>query len=367
MSRTFSFWERDVWLNPPDLLIIGGGIVGASSALIYKAHHPNHDVVLVDKGFAPEGASTRNAGFTCIGSMSEHLADLKVSGRETVLKRIERRWEGLNLLRKTVDDELMDYQNTGGYEIFTDKKLFETCRENIAPMNRHLKERLGLEDVYSEKEFQGHQGIFNRVDGAIHSGKLMKELHSRLNKLGVRVWWNTNVESVDSNSVTFSDGFRLEPKKTLVAVNGFISRLIDLPVKPARGYVFVTKPMDDLKWRGTFNNNAGYIYFRNVGDRLLLGGARDIAVYDETTDQFGVNHKIKTHLTNFANSVLKMPAGWEIDMEWSGIMGMTVNKEPIIREAKNNVWVAAGLSGMGIAIGMQVAKEVTEKIIESDS
>lgn len=362
MDKTFSYWEKDAWLNPPDLLVVGGGIVGATSALIYKAHYPDHNVLLVDKGIVPEGASTRNAGFTCIGSMSEHLADLKLTGRETVLKRIERRWNGLKILRETMGEKKIEYSNTGGYEIFTDHQLFDTCRQNIDAMNQHLEERLGLEDVYTVKEFQGHPGIFNRIDGAIHSGKLMKELHTRLNKLGVQVWWNTEVKSVDSDRVTFTDGFSIEPQKTLLAVNGFISRLIDLPVKPARGYVFVTEPIEDLKWRGTFNNNAGYIYFRNVGDRLLLGGARDVDAYEETTDRFGVNQKIKQHLLNFANTHLNLPDDWQVEMEWSGIMGMTVNKEPIIREIKNNLWVAAGLSGMGIAIGMQVAKKVTEKI-----
>lgn len=367
MNKSFSYWEKDAWLTPPDLLVVGGGIVGATSALIYKAHYPDHHVLLADKGVVPEGASTRNAGFTCIGSMSEHLADLKLTGRETVLKRIERRWKGLNLLKETMGEKAIDYNNTGGYEIFTDEKLFDTCRQNIGAMNRHLEETLGLEDVYTEKEYDGHPAIFNRVDGAIHSGKLMKELHSRLSKLGVEVWWNTEVESVDENGVTFADGFSVKPKKTLLAVNGFTSRLIDLPIKPARGYVFVTKPIKNLTWKGTFNNNAGYIYFRNVNDRLLLGGARDIDVYEETTDRFGVNPKIKQHLVEFANTTLDLPDGWEIETEWSGIMGMTVNKQSIIREVKSNLWVAAGLSGMGIAIGMQVAKEVTAKITENQS
>jgi hypothetical protein len=39
-------------------------------------------------------------------------------------------------------------------------------------------------------------------------------------------------------------------------------------------------------------------------------------------------------------------------------MGMTENKEPIVSEISHNTYAAAGLSGMGVAIGMQVAKEV---------
>jgi glycine/D-amino acid oxidase-like deaminating enzyme len=154
-----------------------------------------------------------------------------------------------------------------------------------------------------------------------------------------------------------NDSFDIQPKKTVLAVNGFVSKLADIPVKPARGFVFITKPIPGFKWKAIFHFNEGYVYFRNVGDRLLLGGGRDQAIEEEASDEFRTNPKIKNYLIEFAENVLKVPPGWEIDMEWSGVMGMTENKEPIIKEIEPNVWAAVGLSGMGIAIGMQVAKD----------
>ncbi|MEX2344735.1 MAG: FAD-dependent oxidoreductase [Balneolaceae bacterium] len=362
MKRTFSFWEREEWMNPPDLLITGGGIVGASIALFYKERHPDTDILVVDKGFAPEGASTRNAGFTCIGSISEHLADMEIAGEETVLNRIERRWHGLNLLKKTMGEETIGYEHTGGYEIFTDKKIFDECGKRIPEMNERLKERLGIKDVYKARIYEGYPAIFNHVEGAINSGKLMRNLHRRLAQAGVRTWWNCKVESIAKNYVKFESGFELAPENIVLATNGFSSRLADLSIKPARGFVFVTQPIKKLKWRGTFNFNKGYVYFRNVDDRLLIGGARDVAKNEETTDQFGRNEKIRDWLISFTNDVIKLPAGWEIDIEWSGIMGFTENKEPFIGQIQPGIWAAAGLSGMGIAIGMEVARGLVEKM-----
>lgn len=362
MDQTISYWEREEWLKKPDLLIIGAGIVGASVALFYKEKHPESDVLIVEKGIVPEGASTRNAGFTCIGSISEHLADMKVAGKEVVLKRIERRWNGLRLLRKTLGEDAIEYNHTGGYEIFTDSELFESCRKQLPEMNQHLYELLGLKNVYSETTYEGYPAIFNHVEGAVNSGIMMKNLHARLARAGVRVWWNTGVESVQNGTVQFRDGFELKAKKTVIATNGFTSQLLDLPISPARGFVFITKPIVDLKWRGTFNHNEGYVYFRNVENRLLLGGARHLAKEEETTAQFGTNPEIRRYLIHFAKNTLKLPEEWEIEMEWSGIMGITQNKEPIIREIEESLFVAAGLSGMGVAIGMQVAKELCEKL-----
>ena len=360
--QTLSYWESTEWLQPPDLLIVGGGIVGASTALFYKQKYPAHSVVILDKGMMPEGASTRNAGFACIGSISEHLADMETAGEEMVFGRIKRRWNGLTLLKETMGEEAIAYEPTGGYEIFTDEKIFEMCRNRIPEINRQLQERMGLGEVYKVTEYEGYPSIFNWVEGAINSGRMMKQLHRRLSKAGVQTLWNCAVESVKKGSVKLENGVQLSPRKLVLATNGFTKNLVDLPVKPARGYVFVTQNVADLKWRGTFHFNEGYIYFRNVEDRLMIGGARNVAKDEEETDEFGVNQAIKNHLIGFVNETLQLPEGWEIEQEWSGIMGMTENKEPIIKRLNPTTWAAAGLSGMGIAIGMQVAKDLVEHI-----
>lgn len=366
LSPEFSFWEREEWLKSPDLLVVGAGIVGASTALFYKQKNPEKDVVVADRGFAPYGASTRNAGFACIGSISEHLADIKKAGVEIVLNRIERRWNGLQLLRETIGDENMDYMHTGGFEVFTDQKKFEESRSQIGRMNEILEDRLGVKEIYTATDYQGYPAIKNRAEGAINSGMMMRYLHEKLSREGVRVWWNCPVTSVTSNQAILNNSIEITPEKTVLAVNGFVQKLAEVPVKPARGFVFITQPIPDFKWRAIFHFNEGYVYFRNVGDRLLLGGGRDQSIDEETTDEFGINKKIRNYLLDFAKDVIKVPSDIEIDMEWSGIMGMTENKEPIIKEVEPHVWAAAGLSGMGIAIGMQVAKE-TVSALSSES
>jgi len=367
-SHQFSYWEKTEWLTPPDLLIVGGGITGSSVALFYKEAFPDHDVLVVDRGFAPNGASTRNAGFACIGSISEHLADIKIAGEETVMNRIERRWNGLQLLRKTVGDAEMDYQHTGGFEIFPEVERFNTCREQISEMNRKLEEKFGLKEVYSITECHGVPAIKNRVEGAINSGKLIRSLHKKLADAGVRVWWNSAVKRADEAGVLFENGLELTPKKTVLAVNGFHASLSNSVVEPARGYIFVTKPLEEMPWKGTFHYNEGYVYFRDVGDnQLLLGGGRNVDKKGEITNQFGTNEKIRDYLIDFAANTLKLQKGWEIEMEWSGIMGMTPDKEPVIVESSPGIWSAVGLSGMGIAIGMKVGRELVGKMKEIES
>ena len=57
-----SFWERESFAQY-DLIVIGAGITGLSTAASFKEKHPAADVLVIEQGTLPLGASTRNAGF----------------------------------------------------------------------------------------------------------------------------------------------------------------------------------------------------------------------------------------------------------------------------------------------------------------
>ena len=50
----------------------------------------------------PQGASTKNAGFACFGSLSEIIDDLKSHSEEEVIQLVKKRVDGLQLLRETL-------------------------------------------------------------------------------------------------------------------------------------------------------------------------------------------------------------------------------------------------------------------------
>jgi len=54
---------------------------------------------------------------------------------------IEKRINGLKLLRETLGDKVIDYKNLGGYELFleSDQKLYDRCINNQSRINTLLK------------------------------------------------------------------------------------------------------------------------------------------------------------------------------------------------------------------------------------
>lgn len=354
----YSYWERDTFLKPFDLIVVGAGIVGLSSALFYKRRHPSARVLVLDKGFLPEGASTRNAGFACVGSITEYIADLEKESEEGIKRRIVNRYEGLNLLKETLGEQNIAYEACGGYELFTNPEKFEKASAYIPKFNEWMADLAGEDEVYSTATLNGYKVIHNRLEGALHPGKMMRRLLKLVRSLDIEVKWNTEVNRVEKNgSVLLDNEINLRAQKILVAANGFVNKLLpEIPVNPARGYIFVTSELADMPWKGTFHHDRGYIYFRNIGNRLLMGGARNIASVQEATDLFGINEKIKNHLMEFSNEVLGIGDNWQIDSEWSGIMGFTESKTPVLKRLDDHRFVAAGLSGMGVAIGTKIGK-----------
>lgn len=357
-----SFWESDSFLEPYDLIVVGAGIVGLSAAIFFRREHPHTRVLVLEKGFLPQGASTRNAGFACVGSITEHLADMEKESEENIKKRIKARYEGLHTLRSLLGDRQIGYNQCGGCELFTDHESFEAAADRIPQFNDWLNELTGEEEVYSTGTLNGYSVIRNRLEGALHPGRMMQAFIREAGFLGVEIKWSAPVSGIAENGqVTVNNEHIVKGEQVLAATNGFTKKLLpDLEVVPARGLVLVTGERLSMPWRGTFHHDRGYIYFRDVGNRLLIGGGRNIDTDTEETDQFGTNESIRKHLVNFVSETLRFGTDWEIEHRWSGIMGFTPTKTPVVKRLDDHRLVAAGLSGMGVAIGAEIGKQAAE-------
>ena len=178
-----SYWEIKSWLTNKDYTIVGSGIVGLNCALHLKERFPSSKILVLEKGMLPQGASTKNAGFACFGSLSEIIDDLKSHSEDEVLELVKKRVKGLQLLRKTLGDKTIDYQNLGGYELFlnSDDNLYKTCLEKQTEVNQLLfpifKDNVFSikENVFNFKNIKSKYS-FNQFEGQIDTGKMMEAL-----------------------------------------------------------------------------------------------------------------------------------------------------------------------------------------------
>jgi glycine/D-amino acid oxidase-like deaminating enzyme len=154
----------------------------------------------------------------------------------------------------------------------------------------------------------------------------------------------------------------------LIATNGFAKQLLpNIDVQPGRAQVLITKPIKNLKIKGAFHYQQGYYYFRNVDDRILFGGGRNLDFKGETSTDFKQNKKIQVKLDELLSKMILPETPFEIDHRWTGIMGVGSEKKPIIEAVSKNIIAAVRMGGMGVAIGSLVGKIAADKIIGKQS
>ena len=367
-----SYWEYKTWLSGIDFTIVGSGIVGLNAALSLKTTFPKAKVLILEKGTLPQGASTKNAGFACFGSISEVLSDLKNHSEKEVYELIQKRFDGIELLRKNLGDLAIGFKQFGGHELFLKKqqKLFENCNEKMSFINSFLEPIFKADAFYQTAnnfDFKGikEQYISNSFEAQLDTGKMMASLLEKLQNLGVRILNAiavTDFDDVGTSVKIKTDQFELSSKKLLFATNGFANALLGEAVRPARAQVLITKPIDKLHIKGTFHFDEGYYYFRNIDNRILFGGGRNLDFKTEETTKFGQTSLVQSELKKLLKEVILPETPFKIDRSWSGIMGLGSTKRPIVKQLSDNVYCGIRLGGMGIAIGSAIGNDLAELV-----
>lgn len=366
-----SYWERTT-LRHFDLVVVGGGIVGHFTALFYAQKNPEHRVAILERGLFPSGASTKNAGFACFGSIAELEHDVASIGEEATAALVMKRYNGLKLLRETLGDEAIDYREVGGYEI-----CFESPKqERIDFFNELLEPHLGSRPyaIESPKDF-GFSAkvthlIKNSLEGTVDTGKMMAALQRKVAEAGVLTFTQSSVDRIEDSEggkvlhvETQGGTIEFYSHQVALCTNAFSRKfLTEIQLEPGRGLVLVSKPHPAFNWEGSFHYHEGYNYFRTVNGRLLLGGGRHLDKAGETTLKEGVNALIEKALKDDVASLIAPGVDVEVDYMWSGVMAFGVNKQPVLQRMDKHMVAGVRLGGMGVAIGAGLGKELAELI-----
>lgn len=371
----WSYWERKEFMNEIDFLVIGAGIVGYSTALRLRELHPTSKIVILERGVLPSGASSKNAGFACFGSASEIYDDIQEFGEKVVWETVQLRWRGLQALRSQIGDAELRLEVNGSWDLFTqaETEMFNKVLPHLDHYNQELEKITGEKDVYSVDRsihqafgFEKIVSSFkNRLEGQIDTGSMNTAFHEKAISKNIRVLFGCDVISIDDEDsyvrIETSLG-EFQAKKVSVCTNGFAQRLLNEDVQPARAQVLITKPIEGLNIKGTFHYQKGYYYFRNIDERILFGGGRNLDLKGETTTEMTNTENILDSLKEILSSVILPTTDYQIDHSWAGIMGVGSTKKPIIKMISPSIACGIRLGGMGVAIGSLVGHDLAELI-----
>ena len=377
MVDNWSYWEQKNYLHNLDFIVVGAGIVGYSTALSLKQAVPSANILILERGNLPSGASSKNAGFACFGSPTELYDDIQQFGENVVWQTVKKRWEGLTALRETIGDEHLKLELHGSWDLMTaaEEEIFSKIGPLLPYYNERLLEITGEENVFSvdmdvAQKF-GFSSVtasfYNRLEGQIDTASMNSAFYRKVVAAGINVLFGTEVLSIDSSKkevVTTLGTFTAA--KTALCVNGFAARFLpDEDIQPARAQVLITDPIPGLAIRGTFHYQFGYYYFRNIDDRVLFGGGRNLDKRGETTTEMVNTPAIMDALANLLKTVILPNTPHTISHQWSGIMGVGQTTRPIVKKINAHLYCGVRLGGMGVAIGTLVGRELAQLMLDN--
>ncbi len=371
-----SIWEKESFLTY-DTIIIGGGISGLSTAASLKEKDPKRTILVLERGLLPSGASTRNAGFACFGSISELANDKKSLGSDGMVALVNQRWSGLQKTISRLGADKIGFECKGGFELIDEAT--ESYLTELDEINSLIKP-IFQSDVFSIrnnqiKDFGFHKInhlVFNAFEGQLHTGKLISALWQYCSALGVKIITGAQVDKFDEEEnkvIVKACSLQFEAKNLGLCTNAFTKELLtdQIKITPGRGMVMLIKPANPLKFGGTFHYQEGYYYFRDFGDKIIFGGGRNLDFEGETTTDFGLNQKIEDQLHTYLKNVIIPNTSYDTEMKWSGIMAFGDNKAPVIKKITNRIFAGVRLGGMGVAIGSMVGEELANLILKSNN
>ncbi|MBX2819961.1 MAG: FAD-binding oxidoreductase [Rhodothermaceae bacterium] len=363
---TTSFWQQSDQVPPIscDIAIIGGGIIGTSTAYWIKRLDPSCNVVLLDAHAIGFGASGRNAGFLLQGTSSNYA-----TGKQTFGDEVARAlWRFTHENRALVGE----HANAARINLGESGSLLVSGTESEQDALERSAEFLIQEGVPAELwdttrleascKAQGFYGALYVASGAsMNPIRLLQEIagQSGANILEHHAVLDITYHGNHCQISTHQRQIRAE--RVFIALNAYLPQLLPDTAKyvhPIRAQMLASTPQ--TTWLPVpIYSHEGYYYIRQAPDgSVLLGGARhlfkeeEVGYGDATTPhlQEALEQYYKTHFTEAPPlSVAK---------RWSGTMAFTPDGLPLFSEAEGlpgSFW-AAGFNGHGMGYGFRFGK-----------
>lgn len=359
-----------------DVCIIGGGITGLSIAYWLNKEDPSLKLCLLEKNQLGAGATGRNAGFITCGSVEHFNRMVSKHGMEQALEIWRFAEENMELLNNEIiasEGERISFRQRGAFSLAASESelkelesVAQIMQKNKIPVEslhkNQVKERLGAEG------FAG--GIKYLKDGEVDPISLIGLIGE---KIACDIFENNEVSHVEE----LSDGTRkvvasqIEVQTTLViyALNGYSVSLDSFfadKIFPTRGQIMMLEPVKPFM-EGPCYANFYLDYFRQLpSGSLLIGGFRQLESDTEKGFSDHTTDTIQKALHDFVEKHLPQFKGSKVSHRWSGVMGFSVDGEPMIGSlpTDNQIFFCGGFTGHGIGLSFHAAKKLVDLIFD---
>ena len=364
---TRSFWQHRG--RPPaltcDVAIVGAGIAGASAAFWLRKARPNWTVALLDAVEPGHGASGRNAGFLLQGIATDYVTDIARYGRATAQQLWHFTLENRELLEKELDPAAFNLQRTGSLIVAGSAAEDERLQQSVMPLRADgvPVAYVPPQEVSSRAQAGGLFGALNVPSGATCDPlKLVRHIIAQSDATVCP--HHRVIDLIPQNGSVHL----ITPHRTVVAGQVLVTtNAAPVPglvrpqgaIRPVRAQMLATAPLASRVLSCPVYSHEGNYYLRQLsGGEVLLGGARHQHAAAEVGFADATTPPVQDALEAYLQRHFPWAAGAQVQRRWSGTMGFTADRLPIIGsvpDAPGSYW-AGGFHGHGMGMAFRFGK-----------
>lgn len=368
---TTSHWLRQHSFRTPDtttdVVVVGGGYVGLSTAYWLTELRPDLKVTVIERSFCGAGASGRNAGFLTMGSASFYKSLTLKWGEERAKAINQFAGESLELVHQHIlkSSPEIKYDRTTSMTLFqTEDQLKNWSSSQFNPESFHF----GWHE--NEKLPKALQGKFH---GAFETGPEYKINPAQLLTSIKKHLESRKVNIVESNSAfeLTADGVQTEThvikaKQVVLALNGYLPQFHKVfkdVIVPRRAQMLAVELEEEFECPSLYYDPPERVYWRKTQEKVLvIGGKRLLDEEGETGDFEKISPAIQKGLEQYLRDQLNLK--YKVINRWSGTMGFTEHELPLIGKvnAPLETYIIGGFSGHGMGLGFRSAKDMAELV-----
>ena len=314
----------------PDVLVIGGGVIGMSVA--WRLARRGHAVELVERGALGRGATWAAAGMLApAAELGFEELDLYALGRESL-----RRWPAFARQLEAEAGEPVGYRDEGTIVVADDRdsaaalrRLFQFQREHGAPVEWWTgDEAVDAEPLLSPRL---PAAIWSPDDHQVDNRQLVGALAHAVRGAGVGVRENAPVASVTPGAppaVELATGERLAARVLVLAAGAWSAGLDGLtpapPVRPVKGQMLSLRMSDALSLRHVVRGPDAYLVPKSDG-RLVVGATSEEMGHDTVVTGGGLYRILE-------GAVDVVPAVEEMALleTWAGLRPASRDHAPLL-------------------------------------
>lgn len=369
-----SIWEKKNFVRY-DYIVIGAGITGLSTACSLKEKNPKARILILEHALIPSGASSRNAGFLSIGTLSEMQSEIDKFGENKFIQNVEDRLKGSTIIRNRLGDDNIGYEKNGSYELILKGKLIK--ENGIEKINDALKK------IFNENVFHTFQQLIptfglnqemisdivvNPLDGQVDTGKLMQTLWGYAGIMQIRIITGAEIFSIHEGNnyvvvETGSNEFNIQKfyaEKVAVCTNAFTSKIFpQIDLTPIKIQLSSTTQIPDLKIKGIYSFNDGQFYFRNFDNRILIGSMCDMNNDEDISGELNLNESLQQQIEFFLDELILPGKKYSIEQKWTGVTNIHESNTDSFEKVSERIIVALNQSGTGISLCSMIAENIS--------